>query len=71
LTTSCRASTSSVNLFCCSRAVSRSTCITQSKEAHTVRPFPRQIQTLAYLEAIMEDVVFVMEMDARKPPTVG
>ena len=31
----------------------------------------RQMQTLAYLEAIMEDVVFVMEMNARKPPTVG
>jgi hypothetical protein len=32
----------------------------------------RQMQTLAYLEAIMEDVVFVMEMAApRKPFTVG
>jgi hypothetical protein len=30
-----------------------------------------QMQTLAYLEAIMEDVVFMMEMAARKPPTVG
>jgi hypothetical protein len=30
-----------------------------------------QMQTLAYLEAVMEDVVFVMEMAARKPPTVG
>jgi hypothetical protein len=29
------------------------------------------MQTLAYLEAIMEDVVFMMEMAARKPPTVG
>ena len=29
-----------------------------------------KMQTLAYLEAIMEDVVFVMEMAAtRKPPT--
>jgi hypothetical protein len=32
----------------------------------------RQMQTLAYLEAVMEDVVFVMEMAAtRKPFTVG
>src|SRR5829696_9370114 len=38
-TTRCRASTSSVNLFCCSRAVSRSTCMAQLKQAHTVRPF--------------------------------
>jgi hypothetical protein len=30
-----------------------------------------QIQTLAYLEAVIEDVVFMMEMAARKPPTVG
>ncbi len=31
-----------------------------------------QMQTLAYLEAVMEDVVFVMEMAAtRKPPTDG
>jgi hypothetical protein len=30
-----------------------------------------QMQTLAYLEAVMEDVVFMMEMAARKPPTVG
>jgi hypothetical protein len=31
-----------------------------------------QMQTLAYLEAVMEDVVFVTEMaDARKPFTVG
>jgi hypothetical protein len=30
-----------------------------------------QMQTLAYLEALMEDVVFVMEMDARKSPTDG
>jgi hypothetical protein len=31
-----------------------------------------QMQTLAYLEALMEDVVFVMEMAAtRKAPTVG
>ena len=32
----------------------------------------RQIKTLAYLEAIIEDAVFVMEMAAtRKPFTVG
>jgi hypothetical protein len=30
-----------------------------------------QVKTLAYLEAVMEDVVFMMEMAARKPPTVG
>jgi hypothetical protein len=30
-----------------------------------------QMQTLAYLEAVMEDVVFMMEMAARKSPTVG
>jgi hypothetical protein len=30
-----------------------------------------QMKALAYLEAVMEDVVFVMEMAARKPPTVG
>jgi hypothetical protein len=30
-----------------------------------------QMQTLAYLEAVMEDVVFAMEMAARKPFTVG
>jgi hypothetical protein len=30
-----------------------------------------QMQILAYLEAVMEDVVFMMEMTARKPPTVG
>ena len=30
-----------------------------------------QMQTVAYLEAVMEDVVFVMEMAARKPFTVG
>jgi hypothetical protein len=30
-----------------------------------------QMQTLAYLEAVMEDVVFMMEMAARKPLTVG
>jgi hypothetical protein len=30
-----------------------------------------QMQTLAYLEAVIEDVVFMMEMAARKPPTVG
>jgi hypothetical protein len=30
-----------------------------------------QMQTLAYLEAVMEDVVFMMEMAARKPPTSG
>ncbi len=30
-----------------------------------------QMQTLAYLEAVMEDVVFVMEMAVRKPPTVA
>ena len=31
-----------------------------------------QMKTLAYLEAVMEDVVFVMEMAAtRKPFTVG
>ena len=30
-----------------------------------------QMQALAYLEWVMEDVVFVMEMAARKPPTVG
>ena len=30
-----------------------------------------QMQTLAYLEALMEDVVFVMEMAARKRSTVG
>jgi hypothetical protein len=29
------------------------------------------MKALAYLEAVMEDVVFVMEMAARKPPTVG
>src|SRR5918994_6420462 len=38
-TTRCRASTSSVNLCCCSRAVSRSTCMAQLKQAHTLRPF--------------------------------
>ena len=32
----------------------------------------RQMKTLAYLEWVMEDVVFVMEMAAtRKPFTVG
>ncbi len=30
-----------------------------------------QMKTLAYLEALMEDVVFVMEMAPRKPPTDG
>jgi hypothetical protein len=31
-----------------------------------------QMKTLAHLEALMEDVVFVMEMAAtRKPPTDG
>ena len=31
-----------------------------------------QTKTLAYVEAVMEDVVFVMEMaDTRKPFTVG
>ena len=31
-----------------------------------------QLRALAYLEALMEDVVFVMEMAAtRKPPTDG
>jgi hypothetical protein len=30
-----------------------------------------QMQTLAYLEALMEDLVFVMEMAARKSPTDG
>jgi len=30
-----------------------------------------QMKTLAYVEAVMEDVVFMMEMAARKPPTVG
>ena len=30
-----------------------------------------QMQTLAYLEAVMEDVVFAIEMTARKRPTVG
>ncbi len=31
-----------------------------------------QMKSLAYLESIMEDVVFVTEMAAtRKPPTVG
>jgi hypothetical protein len=31
-----------------------------------------QMKALAYLEAVMEDVVFVMEMAAtRKPPTDG
>src|SRR5918994_7787280 len=33
LTTSCLVSTMSVNLCCCSRAVSRSVCLTQLKEA--------------------------------------
>ncbi len=30
-----------------------------------------QTQALAYLEAVMEDVVFVMEMADRKPFSVG
>jgi hypothetical protein len=30
-----------------------------------------QMQTLAYLEAVMEDVVFVMEMAERESSTVG
>lgn len=30
-----------------------------------------QIKTLAYLEAVMEDVVFEMEMSARKASLVG
>src|ERR687897_287094 len=40
LTTSWLASTSSVNCFCCSSAVSSSTGLTQLKEAHTVLPSP-------------------------------
>ena len=30
-----------------------------------------QMRTLAYVEAVMEDVVFVMEMAERESPTVG
>src|SRR5215217_2469876 len=30
-----------------------------------------QMKALAYLEWVMEDVVFVMEMAAARPPTVG
>ncbi len=30
-----------------------------------------QMKMLAYVEAVMEDVVFMMEMAARKPPTDG
>jgi hypothetical protein len=30
-----------------------------------------QMKSLAYLEAVMEDVVFLMEMTARKTPNVG
>jgi hypothetical protein len=30
-----------------------------------------QIKSLAYLEAVMEDVVFLMEMTARMTPNVG
>ena len=30
-----------------------------------------QIKSLGYLEALMEDVVFVMEVAPRKPPTDG
>jgi hypothetical protein len=29
------------------------------------------MKMLAYVEAVMEDVVFMMEMAARKPPTDG
>src|SRR5918995_4203766 len=38
LTTRLRASTSWANLFCCSKAVSKSTCLAQLKEPHTVCP---------------------------------
>ena len=30
-----------------------------------------QMKSLAYLEAVMEDVVFLMEMTARMTPNVG